>query len=309
MRAVVTGGAGFIGSNLVGALTLRGDDVVVVDDLSTGYVENIPDAVLLVKAPVTDGDALADAVRGADVVFHLAAQRAVPRSLVHPLDTDLANTHGTLTVLQAALHAGVRRVVYASSSSVYGGAEQLPTPETAPTLPRSPYGVSKLAGEHYCRVFAELYDLETVALRFFNVFGPRQRPDAAYAAVIPTFIEAISQNREIEVHGTGEQARDFAFVGDAVAALVAAATAPDASSRVYNIACGRRISLLDLVDELGKQLGVEPRRRHTAPRLGDIRMSHADISAATADLGYRPAVSFADGLARTIAWFTAGAAT
>jgi UDP-glucose 4-epimerase len=307
VRAVVTGGAGFIGSNLVGALAARGDDVVVVDDLSTGYLENIPDDVRLVKASITDGDALADAVRGADVVFHLAAQRAVPRSLAHPLDTDLANTHGTLAVLQAARDAGVRRVVYASSSSVYGGAARLPTPETAPTFPRSPYGVSKLAGEHYCRVFAELYSTETVALRFFNVYGPRQRPDAAYAAVIPTFIEAISHDREVEVHGTGEQARDFAFVADAVAAMVAASTAPKAAGRVYNIACGRRISLLELVEELGRLLGVEPRRRHTAPRLGDIHMSHADISAATADLGYRPAVSFTDGLARTIEWFTGGA--
>jgi UDP-glucose 4-epimerase len=303
VRIVVTGGAGFIGSNLAEALVARGDDVVVLDDLSTGYADNVPEGAALAKAHVADEDAVSSALQGADVVFHLAAQRAVPRSLDQPLNTDLANTHGTLTVLKAALDAGVRRVVYASSSSVYGRAERLPTPEDAPTLPLSPYGVSKLAGEHYCRVFAELFALETVALRCFNVFGPRQRSDFAYAAVIPRFIAALREGRPAEVHGDGLQRRDFTFVADVVSALLAAATAPQASGRAYNIAGDRTATLLELLEELGGLLGVTPRWTHTDPRPGDIRNSQADVSAAARDLGWRPAVPLSEGLARTVAWF------
>jgi nucleoside-diphosphate-sugar epimerase len=306
VRVVVTGGAGFIGSNLAEALVARGDDVVVLDDLSTGYADNVPDGALLAKAHVADEEAVSAALQGADVVFHLAAQRAVPRSLDQPLDTDLANTHGTLTVLKAALDAGVRRVVYASSSSVYGRAGPAPTPEDAPTLPLSPYGVSKLAGEHYCRVFAELFAMETVALRCFNVFGPRQRPDFAYAAVIPRFIAALYEGRPAEVHGDGLQRRDFTFVSDVVSALLAAAGAEaPASGRAYNIAGGRTATLLELLEELGALLGVTPRWTHTDPRPGDIRNSHADVTAAARDLGWQAEVPLSEGLARTVAWFTA----
>jgi UDP-glucose 4-epimerase len=306
MRTLVTGGAGFIGSNLVNALLEAGHDVRVLDDLSTGFRENLPD-VELVRGDIADEATVATAVRGIEVVFHLAAHRAVLRSVEHPLATDTANTHGTLTVLKAAVDAGARRVVYSSSSSVYGGAEQLPTPESAPTWPRSPYAVSKLAGEHYCRVFAELYGLETVALRYFNVYGPRQRPDSAYAAVIPLFIDALRQGKPPEVHGDGKQSRDFTFIADAVGANIAAALAPAGacSGRPYNVAGGRAYSLLDLLELLGRILGVDPNPVHTDPRPGDVRHTKAEIAAARTDLGHVPQVDFEEGLRRTAAWFAA----
>ena len=305
MRALVTGGAGFIGSNLVDALVAAGGDVVVLDDLSTGFVENITDAATVVEGEVSDPDAVARAVAGCEIVFHLAAHRAVLRSVEQPLETDRANVGGTLTVLVAARDAGARRVVCASSSSVYGGAEQLPTPETAPLLPRSPYAVSKLAGEHYCRVFWELFGLETVALRYFNVYGPRQRPDSRYAAVIPLFVDALSRGAPPEVHGDGLQSRDFTFIADAVAANLRAAEAParQCAGRAYNVAGGASYSLLDLIAILQRIIGVEVTPSHVAPRAGDVRHTRADIDAVAADLGHRPSVSFEEGLARTVEWF------
>jgi UDP-N-acetylglucosamine/UDP-N-acetyl-alpha-D-glucosaminouronate 4-epimerase len=304
MRALVTGGAGFIGSTLVDALVEAGRDVVVLDDLSTGFSENLRGAVTVVEGEVSDPAAVARAVAGCEVVFHLAAHRAVLRSVEQPLDTDRANVGGTLTVLVAARDAGVRRVVCASSSSVYGGAEQLPTPETAPLVPRSPYAVSKLAGEHYCRVFWELFGLETVALRYFNVYGPRQRPDSRYAAVIPLFVDALLRGVPPEVHGDGLQSRDFTFITDAVAANLRAADAPasQCAGRAYNVAGGASYSLLDLLAILGRLIGVEVTPSHVAPRAGDVRHTRADIEAAAADLGYRPAVSFEEGLAQTVEW-------
>ena len=305
MQAVVTGGAGFIGSNIVDALVGDGHRVRVLDDLSTGYADNVhADAELLV-GEVVDAPLVARAVEGAEVVFHQAAHRAVLRSVEQPLTTDAANVHGTLTILKAAADAGVRRVVYASSSSVYGGAEQFPTTESAPTWPRSPYAVTKLTGEHYCRVFAELYGLETVALRYFNVYGPRQRPDSAYAAVIPLFLDSLRRGEPAQVHGDGKQSRDFTFIDDVVAANLAAASAPPerCSGKAYNIAGGCAYSLLDLLELLGDILGVEWRAEHGAPRPGDVRHTRADISAARDDLGHDPKVDFADGLARTAAWF------
>ena len=306
MQALVTGGAGFIGSNIVDALVADGHRVRVLDDLTTGYADNVDAEAELVVGEVADHDAVAGAVEGAEVVFHLAAHRAVLRSVEQPLATDSANVHGTLTVLKAAADAGVRRVVYASSSSVYGGAAELPTPETAPTWPRSPYAVTKLTGEHYCRVFAELYGVETVALRYFNVYGPRQRPDSAYAAVIPLFIAALRQGVPAQVHGDGEQSRDFTYIDDVVAANVAAASAPAdrCSGKAYNIAGGRAFSLLELLDILGGILGVEWRADHGAPRAGDVRHTRADVTAARDDLGHDPKVDFAEGLARTVAWFS-----
>lgn len=305
VRTLVTGGAGFIGSNLVDALIAAGMTVVVLDDLSTGFAENLNSDAILVRGDVSDAEAVATAVDGCDVVFHLAAHRAVLRSVEHPLQTDRANVGGTLTVLVAARDAGVRRVVSASSSSVYGGAEQLPTPEGAPLLPRSPYAVSKLAGEHYCRVFWELFGLETVSLRYFNVYGPRQRPDSRYAAVIPLFIDALRSGRSPELHGDGLQTRDFTFVEDAVAANLLAARAPAqrCCGRAYNIAGGRAHSLMDVLAVLEDHLATGAKPLHTAPRPGDVRHTCADISAAQADLGYHPTVPLYDGLARTVNWF------
>jgi UDP-glucose 4-epimerase len=304
MRVLVTGGAGFIGSHLVDALVERGDEVVVLDDLSTGSRANLNARARLVEGGIADEAAAAAAVDGCEVVFHQAAHKAVLRSVEQPLTTDTANTHGTLTVLKAAADAGVQRFVHASSSSVYGGATTVPTPESEELLPRSPYAVTKLAAEHYCRVFTELYGLETVALRYFNVYGPRQRPDATYAAVIPLFVNALLNGREVEVHGDGMQSRDFTYITDVVAANLAAASAPAAvcAGRVYNIAAGKSASLLDLLRIFGALLDVTPKLRFVEPRAGDVRLSQADARAAARDLGFQCAVDIDDGLALTVDW-------
>src|SRR5262249_7653084 len=239
---------------------------------------------------------------GADVVFHLAAHRSVPRSVDHPLETDLANVHGTITVLTAARDAGVRRVVYASSSSVYGSTDHLPTPESTPPSPRSPYAVSKLAGEHYCRVFTDVFGLEATALRYFNVYGPRQPPGSQYAGVIPLFIDALHSGTPLIVHGDGKQSRDFTYVQDAVTATIAAADAPSAPGRVYNVAGGKPYSLLELLEILGRLLDATPHPEHVGPRPGDVRRTWADPTAAKRDLGFSCAVSFDQGLRRTVDW-------
>ncbi|MGH2706712.1 MAG: SDR family oxidoreductase [Actinomycetota bacterium] len=305
MHVLVTGGAGFIGSNLADRLILDGHAVRILDDFSTGYWENLNPTVEVIEADVTDLPAVRKAVEGVEVVFHQAAHRAVQRSVEHPLATDTANTHGTLTVLEAAREAGVRRVVCASSSSVYGGTTTLPTPESTPALPRSPYAVSKLGGEHYCRIFTELYGLETVSLRYFNVYGPRQRPDSAYAAVIPLFLHAIRSGEAAVVHGDGRQSRDFTFIDDVVSANVAAAGASAfaCNGKVYNIAAGAAHSLIELLEILGKILGIRPRWTHTDRRPGDVRHTQANIAAAREDLGYEPRVGFEEGLGATVAWF------
>jgi UDP-glucose 4-epimerase len=305
MRVLVTGGAGFIGSNVVTELVGRGDEVRILDDLSTGHPDNLhPDAELF-KGSVADPEVVTAAVDGCQLVFHQAAARAVLRSVEAPLETDTVNTHGTLTVLKAAADAGAKRLVYASSSSVYGGAAPLPTPESAPVLPKSPYAVSKLAGEHYCRVFASLYGLETVALRYFNVFGPRQRPDSMYAAVIPLFIDALRHGRPVTVHGDGTQSRDFTYVSDVVQANLLAAEAPAeaCSGHAYNVAPGESSSLLEMLGILGRILDADVTIVYTEPRAGDIKLSQADAQAAARDLGWRPEVSFEAGLRRTAEWF------
>jgi nucleoside-diphosphate-sugar epimerase len=305
-RVLVTGGAGFIGSSLVDVLVSRGEDVVVLDDLTTGYQDNVNPKASLVQADVADPAAVSKAIAGAEVVYHLAAARAVARSVEQPRDTDRINTGGTLNVLEAARAAGVRRVVCTSSSSVYGGAAILPTPETAPLLPRSPYAVSKLAGEHYARIYWELHGLETVSIRLFNVFGPRQRPDSMYAAVIPLFIRALEHGEPPEVHGDGEQSRDFTYIDDAVAGFLAAGSAPKerCAGKAFNVAGGNQYSLLDLLAALRELMGVDIAPRHVAARAGDVRHSRADPSAAAADLRWKAQVPFEDGLAKTVEWFT-----
>jgi UDP-glucose 4-epimerase len=305
VRILVTGGAGFIGSNLADAFLVDGHEVRVLDDLSTGFAENVPTHAELVEGSVSDRDMVVKAVDGMELVVHLAAHRAVLRSVEDPLATDTANTHGTLTVLKSALDAGVRRVIYASSSSVYGLDPPMPTPETAPPRPLSPYGVTKLAGEHYARVFASLYGMETVSFRYFNVFGPRQRPDSAYAAVIPLFIQALRDGDRPVVHGDGGQSRAFTYIDDVVAANMAFATAPApvCAGQVYNIANAESHSLLDLLEILGRILEVDVAPEHVDPRKGDIRNSRADVSAARAALGFEAKVEFEEGLRRAVAWF------
>jgi len=305
MRVLVTGGAGFIGSHIVDALVAREHDVTVLDDVDTGFRENVNADARLVIGSVADEDLVRDTMQGCDVVFHQAAHKAVLRSVERPLITDTINTHGTLTVLKAALDAGVGRVVHASSSSVYGGATRVPTPEDEPLVPRSPYAVTKLAAENYCRVFRELYGLETVALRYFNVYGPRQRPDAAYAAVIPLFIDALGHGRAPTVHGDGTQSRDFTYVDDVVNTNLAAAgaLAERCAGNVYNVAGGASWSLLDLLAILGRLLGVRPKPTFASPRPGDVRKSRADASAAARDLDFRCTVDLDEGLGRTVDWF------
>ena len=305
MNVLITGGAGFIGSNLADAFLTEGHDVRVLDDLSTGFADNIPAGAELIQGSVSDRDTVVKAVDGMELVVHLAAHRAVLRSVEDPLATDTANTHGTLTVLKSALDAGVRRVVYASSSSVYGRDPPMPTPESSLPRPLSPYGVTKLAGEHYCRVFAELYRMETVAFRYFNVFGPRQRPDAAYAAVIPLFIEALRDGKQPVVHGDGGQSRAFTYIDDVVAANVAASAAPAeaCAGQVYNIANEESHSLLELLAVLSRILGVQAKPQHTEARPGDIRNSLADVTAARMALGFKAQVGFEQGLQRAVDWF------
>ena len=298
MKAVVTGGAGFIGSHLVDALVQRGDEVAVVDDLSNGREENLnPDAQFF-QGDVNDVELMNRALEGAAVVFHQAALGSVKRSVDSPLPTDHANVHGTLTVLESARTAGIPRVVAASSSSVYGGVAPLPSKEDHPPAPKSPYAVSKVTIEMYARVYAQLMGLETVSLRYFNVYGPRQRSDSAYAAAIPRFVHALLNGESPTVYGDGRQTRDFTYVDDVVRANLLAAEAPAerCSGNVYNIAGGGRQSVLDLIETLGRILGIDPQPSHTDARPGDARDSHADLSAAKADLGYSPSVSFEDGL-------------
>jgi UDP-glucose 4-epimerase len=242
-------------------------------------------------------------LRGVEVVFHQAALASVPRSVANPVATHRVCVEGTLQILLAARDAKARRVVYAASSSAYGNSARLPKRETDPTAPMSPYAAAKLAGEHYCAAFTEVYGLETVRLRYFNVFGPRQSPDSAYAAVIPLFLEAIAAGKSPTVHGDGDQSRDFTYVSDAVQANLKAAEAPGVGGRLYNVACGRRISLLELIASLNGLLDMDVKPTHTSARVGDVRHSLADISRATQELRYEPRVDMTEGLRRCLAWW------
>jgi len=283
----------------------RGDRVRVLDNLCTGKRENLAAAgeVELVEGDLRDPEAVARAVQGVEGVFHEAALRSVPRSVDDPTSTNDVNVGGTLTLLMACRQAGVRRVVYASSSSAYGDDPTLPKVETLPANPISPYAVAKLAAEHYCRTFARLYGLETVSLRYFNVFGPRQDPDSKYSAVIPRFLEQGLLHEPLEVHGDGLQSRDFTYIDNVVSGNLLAMDAPGVSGEVFNVACGSQHSLLDIAGAIGAFLGRTLERRHIESRAGDVRHTKADIGKAERLLGYHPTVQFDEGMRRTCEYF------
>jgi nucleoside-diphosphate-sugar epimerase len=307
MNVLVTGGLGFIGSNLVEALASSGQAVRVLDDASTGSHDNVagirPAPEVLLR-DIRDREAVLDAMNDVEVVYHLAALPSVARSVADPLSTHQVNVDGTLNVLEAARRSGVRRLVYASSSSVYGDTPHLPKGEGMPLSPQSPYAASKAAGEGYCRAFVRVYGLETVSLRFFNVFGPRQDPSSEYAAVIPRFINRMLAGTSPEILGDGRQSRDFTYVANVVDALqLAAAAGPDAAGQALNVGCGSRTTLLELVSILNALLETTIVPTFSAPRPGDVKHSHADIDLAERLLGYRPSVTVQAGLARTVRWF------
>ena len=301
---LVTGGAGFIGSNVAEELVRRGTKVRVLDDFSSGKWANLAgfgDAVEVIEGDLRDMTAVQRAVAGVEGVFHQAALRSVPRSVDNPLATNDVNITGTLQLLMACRDAGVKRVVSASSSSVYGANEALPKREDQELLPVSPYAASKLAGEHYCRIFTHLYGLETVSLRYFNVFGPRQDPESQYAAVVPLFIQAALDGVPPIVHGDGLQSRDFTYIDNVVQANLRAMEAPGAAGEAFNIACGARYSLMDILHVIERELGCTITPQHTPPRAGDVRHTLADIAKAERLLGFAPTIDFEDGMARTIA--------
>ena len=304
---LVTGGAGFIGSHLVDSLVAAGHPVRVLDDFSTGQNENLTGApsVEIVRGSITDPAVVARAVAECEVVYHLAALASVAKSVEYPLTSHEICATGTLNVLDAARKLGVRRVVYAGSASAYGGAsDPAGQDEETPLVALSPYAAAKLAGEFYCQAFAHTYGLETVRLRFFNVFGPRQRADSPYSGVIAIFAAALAAGRNPTIFGDGLQSRDFVYVSDVTAALRLAARVPDVSGRVYNVGTGSSVTLLQLVDALNRILGKSATPVLGPARPGDIRHSLAKIGLIRAELGYAPAVKFEDGLRRTLASFT-----
>lgn len=305
-KYLVTGGAGFIGSHIATALANRGDHVRVLDNLTTGCRENLAHLdgqVELVEGDLLDRSVVEQAVDGVEVVFHQAALASVPRSVEKPLDTNAACVTGTVEVLDAARHAGVRRVVYAGSSSVYGNQPSMLKRESDLPALLSPYAAAKLAGEHYCQAFTATYGLETVVIRYFNVFGPRQDPESEYSAVIPLFVTAMLAGRRPTIFGDGHQSRDFTFIDNVVQGNLAAAEVEDAVGRVFNVACGQQFSLLDLIATINRVLGTSIKPEFAEPRAGDVRESLADISAARQVLGYSPAVDFDAGLRRSIEYY------
>jgi nucleoside-diphosphate-sugar epimerase len=308
MRYLVTGGAGFIGSNTIDELVRGGHDVVALDDLSTGKEANLAQVrtkIKLIKDSITNLDALREACRGVDCVIHLAAQTSVPRSVKDPIETNLINVNGTLNVLVAARDAKVKRVVFACSCAVYGKTDVLPIRESAALTPISPYGLSKQVGEAYGRVFQELYGLEFVSLRYFNVFGPRQDPGSPYSGVLSVFNAALLGGTQPTVYGDGEQSRDFVYVENVVEAILLASEAKGAPGLAINIGAGNRYTLNQTLALLEKITGRPARAKYAAPREGDIRDSQADIGLAQEALGYHPRIVFEKGLKRTWEWFCA----
>jgi nucleoside-diphosphate-sugar epimerase len=308
MRYLVTGGAGFIGSNTVDELVRRGDSVVVLDDLSSGKEDNLAEIrnkITFIKGSITDIEVVRKAMHEAEYVLHLAARTSVPRSVKDPIETNKINIDGTLNVLVAAKELKVKRVVFAASSSAYGETPTLPKVETMQPQPISPYGVTKFVGELYGQTFGRCYGLENVALRYFNIFGPRQDPSSPYSGVLARFCTAFLEETQPLVFGDGEQTRDFTYVENAVQANLLACEAPNVSGKVFNVGVGGRVSLNGVLRELGKITGKTLEAKYDPPRDGDIRDSQADISQAKEFLGYDPQVSFEEGLARTFEWYRA----
>ena len=306
---LVTGGAGFIGSNLVRELLERGDRVRVLDNFSTGLRRNlldITDDVEVVEGDLRSYERVHTAVRGVEIVFHPGALGSVPRSVQDPLTSTAVNVEGTLNVLLAARDEGVRRVVAASSSSVYGDGGTFPRTESQAPNPISPYAVAKLAAERFCVSFARVYGLETVALRYFNVFGPRQDPGSQYAAVVPLFVSAIAAGEPVTIHGDGEQSRDFTYVANVVDANLLAADAAEAAGTVLNIAAGGSETVGTLAETIGRLLGKPVTREHTPPRPGDVLQSWADVTRAREVIGYEPRIGFEEGLRLTIQYLQEG---
>ena len=300
---LVTGGAGFIGSHLVEALLKRGDQVRVVDNFSTGKRENVPAGVDVIEGDLADDGVAVRAVVGCDYVLHQAAIPSVPRSVKDPLGTHRANVDGTMQLLVASRDAGVKRLVFAGSSSTYGNSAVLPKREDMRPSPITPYALQKYIGEQYCQLFTSLYGLETVTTRYFNVFGPRQAPDSPYSGVISLFIKALLAGQSPLIHGDGRQTRDFTYVANVVDGVLRAATAEGGSGEVINVATGGRISLLELVRAVQLILGSDKAPTFDPPREGDVKDSQADIFKARKMLGYDPSVPFEDGLRQTVAWF------
>jgi nucleoside-diphosphate-sugar epimerase len=310
-KYLVTGGAGFIGSHLAEELVRRGESVRVVDSLITGKRHNLahlPDVEFL-HGDLADLDVARGAVHGVDYVLHQAAIPSVPRSVEDPITSNRANVDASLNVLVAARDARVKRVVYAGSSSAYGNAPTLPKVETMPPAPLSPYALQKLVAEQYCQMFTELYGLETVTIRYFNVFGPRQDPSSPYSGVISLFISALCEGRRPTIFGDGEQTRDFTYVANVVDGVLRACHAQGASGEVINVATGGRISLNELFRTVRKLVGASVEPVYDAPRAGDVRDSQADVSKARRILGYEPIVSFEQGLERTVTWYRSSQVT
>lgn len=303
---LVTGGAGFIGSHIVERLVREGHNVRVLDNLVSGHESNLDSfrgGLELIRGDIRDAQLVKEATKGVDVVFHEAALGSVPRSVADPVTTHDVNITGTLNVLLAARDAGAKRVVYASSSSVYGETPVLPKVEEMTPQPLSPYALSKLAGEHYASVFNHVYGFEIVALRYFNIFGPRQDPESQYAAVIPRFITALLEGKPPVVYGDGLQSRDFTYVENVVNANLKAAEAEGVAGRAFNVACGGRYTLLDLLTRVKEILGSDIEPVHEAARPGDVRDSQASVEAAKRAFGYSVSVDFEEGLRRTVDWY------
>ena len=304
--ALVTGGAGFIGSHIARALVEQGVRVRIIDNLSTGYLDNIGEVgeVDFINGSINDSDALKRALEDVEVVFHQAAIPSVPRSINYPIETHDASVNGTFSLLLAARDCKVRRVVYAASSSVYGDQAESPKRETMRPDPLSPYAVAKLVGEYYCQVFTRSYGLETVSLRYFNVFGPRQDPGSQYSGVISRFILSLESGEQPVIYGDGEQTRDFTYVSNVVDANLVAAQAREASGKVFNVANGESISINEVLETLKKLTGrTEIHARYAEPRPGDVRDSLADLNAAKSLLGYAPTVGLEAGLRLTLDWW------